>query len=210
MSGIEYFYSAHSAYAWLGSAKFMEIAKQACRHIVHKPFDLHGLMVDVGSVAFSDRPLKVRNYLFNRELERWAEYRGVKTLGRRPANHHHSPHLANRMLIAAAHQGHNVDKLAHRMLTAHWGEEADLADPATLKRLAREVDLDGEASLEAADTKAVHDAYAANTREAIERGVLGSPTYAVDGDLFYGQDRLDFLERALKQPFAKNWPLLTK
>lgn len=210
MSGIEYFYSAHSAYAWLGSAKFMEIAKQARRRIVHKPVALHELMVALGSIAFVDRPRIVRDYLFNRELERWAEYRGIRTLGRRPANHHHSPHLANRMLIAAVQQGHDIDQLAHRMLTAHWGEEADLADPATLKQLAREVDLDGEAALEAADTKAVRDAYAANTREAIERGVLGSPTYVVDGDLFYGQDRLDFVERALKQPFTRNWPTLSK
>ena len=210
MSEIEYFYAAHSAYAWLGSAKFMEIAKQARGQIVHKPVDLNQLLVGAGSVAFANRPLNVRNYLFNRELERWAEFRGIKTLGRRPANHHHSPDLANRMLIAAALQGHNIDELAHRLLTAHWGEEADLADPGTLKQLAREVDLDGDASLEAADTKAVHDAYAANTREAIERGVLGSPTYVVDGDLFYGQDRLDLVERALKQPFTKNWPPLTK
>lgn len=206
MSEIEYFYSAQSAYAWLGSATFMEIAKSAGRQIVHKPVALDQLVAGAGSVAFRERPIKVRNYVFNRELERWAEFRGLKTLGRRPANHHHSPDLANCMLIAALQQGHNINQLAHRMLTDHWGEEADLADRETLKRLAIAVGLDGEALLEVAGTKAIRDAYAANTREAVERGVLGSPTYVVDGDLFYGQDHLELVERALKQPFAKTWP----
>lgn len=210
MSAIEYYYSAHSAYAWLGSAKFMEIARTAGRRIVHKPMDLDQLLAGVGSIAFRERPLNVRNYLFNRELERWAEFRSVKTLGRRPANHHQSPDLANRMLIAAQQQGQDVDQLAHRMLTAHWGEEAGLADPDTLMQLAREVGLDGAALLKAAETKVTHDVYVGNTRDAIERGVLGSPTYVVDGDVFYGQDHLELVERALKRPFAKTWPAIAK
>ena len=60
-------------------------------------------------------------------------------------------------------------------------------------------------TLPAADTAAARDAYDANTREAIDRGVLGSPTYFVDGDMFYGQDRLELVERALKRPFARTW-----
>lgn len=210
MAEIEYFYSAQSAYAWLGSAAFMEIAEKAGRRIVHKPVDLHRLLAGIGSIAFGERPLAVRNYLFNRELERWAEYRGIKTLGRRPATHHNPVALANCMLIAAAQQGQDADGLAHRMLTGHWGEEADLADPATLTRLAGEVGLDGAALLEAAETQAVRDAYDANTEEAIGRGVLGSPTYVVDGDIFYGQDRLELVQRALEKPFAKTWPLIPK
>jgi 2-hydroxychromene-2-carboxylate isomerase len=209
MSAIEYFYSAHSAYAYFGSERFMALAAAAGRPIVHKPVDLDRVLEGCGSIAFRDRPLAYRDYFFNRELERWAEYRSVRTLGRRPTYHHHSPDLANCVLIAALAAGHDGDRFAHRMLEAHWAEDADLADRASLSRLAAEVGLDGEVLLASAQTEQMRDLYDANTAEAIARGVFGSPTYFVDGDMFYGQDRLELVERALERPFAKTWPPIT-
>lgn len=206
MQEIEYFYSAHSAYAYFGSARFMAIAAAAGRRIVHKPVDLDRVLNGCGSTAFRERPLAYRNYFFNREMERWVQFRGVRHLGHRPTTHHHSPDLANCMLIAAIQAGRDVDRLAHRMLEAHWAEDADLADTATLVRLAGDVAEDGDALLGAAHDKPAVDAYDANTREAIARSVFGSPTYFVDGDMFYGQDRLELVERALREPFASIWP----
>ncbi|MDA1308922.1 MAG: 2-hydroxychromene-2-carboxylate isomerase [Proteobacteria bacterium] len=209
MSNVEYFYAAHSAYAYLGSAKFMQIMASAGRDITHKPVDLIRVMQGYGSTAFRDRSVKHRNHFFNREMERWAEFRDVVMPGR-PANHHHSPDLANRMLIAALSQGQNVDRLAHRMLEAHWAESADLADPSSLMQIAGDVGLDGKGWLDLADSPAIAAQYAANTDEAIARGVLGSPTYFVEGDMFYGQDRLDLVERALQKPFRNTWPPITQ
>ena len=206
MPEIEYFYAAHSAYAYFGSARLMAIAAAAGRRIVHRPMDLDRVMEACGSTAFRERPLAVKEYFFNREMERWIEYRGVRSLGRRPTWHHHSPDLANRVLVAALHAGHVIDTLAHRMLEAHWADDADLADRPTLVAIAQASGLDGEALLAAADAAPVHAAYEANTREAIERSVFGSPTYFVDGDMFYGQDRLELVERALERPFARTWP----
>jgi 2-hydroxychromene-2-carboxylate isomerase len=209
MSEVEYFYSAHSAYAYLGSAKFMEIAAAAGRSIIHKPVDLNRAMESYGSTAFRERSVKQRDHFFRREMERWAEYRDVVMPGR-PANHHHSPDLSNRMLIAAMGQGQNVDRLAHRMLEAHWAESADLADPETLVGIARDVGLDGRVWLDRAELPEVISQYAENTAEAIARGVPGSPTYFVDGDMFYGQDRLDLVERAMEKPFQDTWPPIIK
>jgi len=205
MAAIEYFYSAHSSYAWLGSARFMAIATAAGRHIVHKPIDLDRVLEGAGSTAFRDRSHNYGSYFFNRELERWAEYRGVTTMSGRPDFHHHSPDLANCMLIAAMQQ-HNIDQLAHRMLVAHWAENADLADQETLVRLAEEQGFDGAGLLATARSATIRDQYDANTSEAIERSVFGSPTYFVDGDMFYGQDHLELVEQALQQPFANTWP----
>jgi 2-hydroxychromene-2-carboxylate isomerase len=92
------------------------------------------------------------------------------------------------------------------MLEAHWRDDADLADLETLTRLANEVDLDPIPLLDAALSPEATAVYLANTEEAIDRSVFGSPTYFVDGDMFYGQDHLEFVERALKQPFAGIWP----
>ena len=205
MSELEYFYSAHSAYAYLGSAKFMEIAAAAGHSIVHKPIDLNRAMESYGSTAFRKRSVKQRDHFFRREMERWAEFRIVVMPGR-PSNHHHSPDLSNRMLIAAMGEGWNVDRLAHRMLEAHWGESADLADPETLIQIARDINEDGRGWLNLADNEEVAARYAANTDEAISRGVPGSPTYFVNGDMFYGQDQLDLVERAIKKPFRDTWP----
>ena len=72
------------------------------------------------------------------------------------------------------------------------------------------VGLDGAGLLAAAEDPAIAGQYQAFTDEAIERVVFGSPTYVVDGDMFYGQDHLEMLEQALQKPFAKTWPLLTQ
>src|SRR5947207_2397578 len=70
-------------------------------------------------------------------------------------------------------------------------------DAIARRAVAGENGLDGAALLAAADTGAVREEYAANTAEAIARGVFGAPSYVHRGELFWGQDRLDFLERAL-------------
>jgi len=206
MAEIEYFYAAYSSYTWLGSARLMEISAASGRRIEHRPMDLNRVIQACGSSAFEARTDEFRAYFFKRELERWAEYRGLRTLGRRPSYHHHGYDLANRVLVAALIEGGDIDRLAHRFLDGHWADDADLADAATLEMLCDSVGLDGAALVRTAASDEVAARYEANTREAIERNVFGSPTYFVDGDMFYGQDRLDLVERAINQPFAHTWP----
>jgi 2-hydroxychromene-2-carboxylate isomerase len=206
MANIEYFYAAHSAFAYLGSARFMEIAAAAGRQIVHKPMDLHSVMAAAGSTAFRERGKAHRKYFFGREIARWSEHRNVPLMDRRPTHHDNDYTLANSMLIAGITQGHTVDRLAHAMLESHWRDDADLADSATLSGLGHSVGLDPAPLLQAALTPEIQSIYEANTAEAIERSVFGSPTYFIDGDMFYGQDRLELVERALTQPYADAWP----
>ena len=101
------------------------------------------------------------------------------------------------MVVAAKRAGADAGRLSHAILRAVWAEERDVADPGTLRAVAAENGLDGAALLAAAETGAVREEYAANTAEAIARGVFGAPSYVYRGELFWGQDRLDFLERAL-------------
>ena len=207
MTEIEYFYSAHSAYAYLGSARFMEIARAAGRRIIHKPFDLDKGLDGAGSVSFDKRPRSHQLYFFKREIARWSEYRNAPVMDGRPTHHDNDMALANGMLIAGVTQGVDVDLLAHNMLEAHWRDDADLADRATLADLGRTAEVDPEPMLDAALSPEVQATYEANTDEAIARSVFGSPTYFVDGDMFYGQDRLELVERAIHQPFNGDWPL---
>ena len=205
MKIIEYFYSAHSAYAYIGSAMFMDVAKAGGRRIAHRPMDLRAVVAATGPGAHNGRTPERRAYFSGREIERWAEYRGVDILAW-PTHHDNDIALSNGVLIAAISQGLDVDALAHRFLEAHWRDDADLADAETLSALTRDVGLDPVQLLDAARSPEVTAVYEKNTAEAIARSVFGSPTYFVDGDMFYGQDHLELVARALKKPFKGPWP----
>lgn len=206
MSKLEYFYAAHSAFAYLGSQKLLDVAANAGVTIVHKPYDLRRALTAIGSTLTSKRSPEHRAYFFGREIKRWSEHRAAPLIAGRPTHHDNDIGLPNCFLIACQAQGGNIDGLAHALLQAHWRDDADLADRATLTVLAKGLDLDGEALLADADTAAVRQTYEANTNEAVERSVFGSPTYFVDGDMFYGQDHLELVERALGKPYAGTWP----
>lgn len=198
---IEYFYSAHSAFAYLGSQRYMAIARAAGREIRHRPFYLDQVVETVGAGAFANRTKAHVDYYFGREIQRWSEFRNAPVMDGIPTHHFKDMSLANCMLIAAAEAGANIDALAHALLEAHWRDDADLADEATLGTLAESAGYDAAPFIAAAGSDAVKAIYARNTAEAIERSVFGSPTYFVDGDMFYGQDRLELVERALVQAF---------
>ncbi|MDA0230409.1 MAG: 2-hydroxychromene-2-carboxylate isomerase [Proteobacteria bacterium] len=206
MSEIEYFYSAHSLFAYFGSARLTEIAQTAGRRIAHRPIDLPKALMGVGATPFKERNKKHFDYFFGREEERWAEYRNAPILSHRPTHHDNDTTLANCMLIAGLERGIDIGPLAHAILQAHWRDDADFASPQTLAALAGQVGIDAAPLLDAAGTPEIHALYDKNTAEAIARSVFGSPTYFVDGDMFYGQDRLEMVERALQKPFAGTWP----
>ena len=201
MSGIEYFYSAHSAFAYLGSRRFMEIAAAASRKIIHKPYYLNRAIAGVGSAPTRERPQNHRAYYFRRQIDRWSEHREAPVMEGYPTEHWADMTLANCMLIAAARADADANSLAHAMLQGHWRDNADLSDRDTLVALACGVDVNPDPLLTAAETPEINAVYEANTDEAIERSVFGSPTYFVDGDMFYGQDDLELVERALERPY---------
>ena len=203
---IEYFYATHSIFAYLGSAKIQDIAHAAGRRLVHKPFDYQRVVTTSGAGSTRERGKAHRDYYFGREIERWAEWRNVPIMKGFPEHHFADMDLASGVLIAAIEDGLDINGLSHCFLQAHWRDDADFADAETLKRLAGEVGVEPTPLLDAARSPEIQAIYNSNTEEAIARSVFGSPTYFVDGDMFYGQDRLEMVERALKQPFAGSWP----
>jgi 2-hydroxychromene-2-carboxylate isomerase len=198
---IEYFYSTHSAFAYLGSQLFRDISAGASRPVRYVPFDLRRLFKALNRSPNGSQSDAHRAYFFGRELTRWAQYRGIEMLPKIPTHHDHDLAQSSRLIIAAQQQGIDVGELTHVMLSAHWIDDADLDDSATLVKIANDAGLDGQALIEAQKDPEIDKAYVANTDEAIERQIFGSPTYVVDGDVFYGQDRLELVKRALTQPF---------
>ena len=207
MSEITYYYAAYSGFAYLGSRRFQEIAKQAQRTIVHKPIDLEVVLSENGSQSWADRTKAHLDYYFRRELERWSEYRQVSVLKQRPTYHGNSTNPANKLLIAAIVSGLNVNQFSHQLMTKHWVEDADLADKDTLIVITESAGFNAQELMDLADSSEVDVIYRQNTQDALDLSVFGSPTYIVDGDMFYGQDHLELVERALNSPFLNRLSL---
>lgn len=195
---IENFYSAHSAFAYLGAPALSQIAQRTGAKIIHRPFDFLPVVQAAGAQGFKERSAAHIPYFFGRELRRWAQWRDLEILAYRPTHHDNSLALASGMILAAP----DKDALSFAILQAHWRYDADIADPDVLKVIAQDCGVDADKLLRNAQSAEIQAQFATNTQEAITRGVFGSPTYFVDGDMFYGQDRLDMVERALAQPFA--------
>ncbi len=194
---IEYFYSAHSAYAYLGANELARIAADSGWQVRHRPFDFLPVIAAAGARSFPERSQAHIDYFFGRELIRWAQWRGLPMIRHRPTHHDNPLARANGMIIASP----DPEALGFAILQAHWRDDADIDDAGTLERLAEDVGQDGPALLAAAASAPVQAIHNANTQEAIARSVFGSPTYFVRGDMFYGQDRLDMVARAIARQF---------
>lgn len=203
MTTIEYFYSAYSAFAYLGSRTIAEIPSG--HTLVHRPIDVGKVVASGGAGRFGDCTPAQRKYYFGREIQRWSEYRNAPVMQGHPTHHNKDVSVANCMLIAGLEAGLDIQPLAHAMLQSHWRDDSDLSDVATLAALGMGLGLDSTALLDAADTPEIRAMLDVNTQEAIARSIFGSPTYFVDGDMFYGQDRLALVERALIKPFTGSW-----
>ena len=104
---------------------------------------------------------------------------------------------AARMILAAGETGGNPLRLSQAILCAVWEQERDINDMATLMALAQENGEDPVALRDHAQAQGSHDLWQKLSHEALNLGVFGAPTYALEGELFWGQDRLSFLERKL-------------
>lgn len=184
----------------------MEIVDRNGCKIIHRPIDLNPVIAASSGEPFGYRSEAHRAYFFDREIERWSEHRQTPLINHRPTWHDEPLALPNGFVIAASELGHKVDNLSHEILKAHWLKDANHNDPETLAGIAESVGLDPDPLLGAAMTEKIQSIHMANTREAIERSVFGSPTYFVADDMFYGQDHLELVERALQKPYSGNWP----
>jgi 2-hydroxychromene-2-carboxylate isomerase len=195
----QYFFSAQSPWAYLGHERLVAMARKHGAQIELKPCDLSNVFGVSGGLPLAKRAPQRQAYRLV-ELARWSEFLGIP-LKTQPQFFPVSPELANRMIVAARRvQGADAAlDLAGGIMRALWAEDKDIADEATLLQAAANCALDGAALLALAHTAEVQAEYERNTDEANAASVFGSPWYVLDGENFWGQDRLDFLERAMQK-----------
>jgi len=192
MARIEYFFDYVSPYAYLADTQLSALAARTGAEIVYRPFFLGGVM----QAAKNTPPIAVPNkgkYMMA-DLQRWSRRYGA------PINP--NPHFpvntlqAMRAAVAALDDARFAD--FHRaMFRAVWCEGKNLGDEAVLRAQIDAAGLDSAAILARAKEQDVKDTLRRNSEEAVERGAFGAPTFFVGDEMFWGNDRLDFLEEAL-------------
>lgn len=193
---IDYYFTLRSPWSYLGGPRLEEIARRHGATINHKPIDVAGKVFPVsGGLALPKRAPQRKAYRLA-EMRRWRDFLGMPlTLEPKFATATEWP--GRGMIIAAALAGLDCGPLVNGLMRAHWAEESNIDDPDTARAIADAAGLDGEKLIAQSESPAVLAQYDANTQEAIQRNVFGVPAYIFGDDLFWGQDRLDFLDRAL-------------
>jgi len=194
---IDYYVSLNSPWTHLGGARLMDIATRCGATVRIHPVDVTTMFPASGGLPLPKRSPKRQAYRLQ-ELARWRDVLDVP-IQLQPKHFPAQEATAAHCVLAAreAIGDRPAIDLAHRVLKALWEEEADTGDRATLRRLIDEVGLDGARLLRRADDDRWAALRSSETAAALERGVFGVPTYAVEEAIFWGQDRLDFLERRL-------------
>jgi 2-hydroxychromene-2-carboxylate isomerase len=193
---IDYYFSLSSPWAYIGHKLFREVVATYGLKVNHKPVVLVDLFSETGGLPLVKRhPVRQRYRML--ELQRWRDKRGL--------NFHFQPkhvplnaRLADGLVIAAIEAGHDPDPFLRRAFAGVWEDQLDLADAATLVRLADASGLPGQALVERSATDEISQKYEQNRQDALSVDVFGSPAYVLDGEVFWGQDRIELLADALK------------
>ncbi|MFC3110290.1 2-hydroxychromene-2-carboxylate isomerase [Undibacterium arcticum] len=195
----EYYFAPQSPWAYLGHARLVAMAKTHAVQVEPKPCDLGKIFSASGGLPLAQRaPQRQAHRL--QELQRWSEYLQLP-LNLQPQFFPVSGDAAARLIVAIrlAHGGEMALTISGAIMRAVWVEQKNIADADTLAGIAFDCELDGKMLLKSSETASVQAEYERYTDDALTANVFGSPWYVVDGQGFWGQDRLDFVERA----FAK-------
>jgi 2-hydroxychromene-2-carboxylate isomerase len=193
---IDYYFSPHSPWTYLGHERFAALAAAAGARINVLPVDLGRVFPVSGGLPLAKRAPQRQAYRLV-ELKRFSEFLG-RPLHLQPRYFPVDTEDAAKLIIAVD-QLDGTDaamRIVAAILRAVWAEQRNIADPNILQALLVESGL-APRRLDDAQTQAVQERYENDSQRAIDTGVFGAPTYVVEGELFWGQDRLDFLERRL-------------
>lgn len=192
---IDYYFTVTSPWSYLGDARFRAIADRHGWRIDHRPVDMGEVFAVSGGLPLAKRPPQRVAYRMM-ELKRWRARIGVP-LTLEPAFFPAADKMARRLILAAKAGGldaRRLGELVHAFMRAVWVDERNIADPATLTEIMDGMGLDSRHLMTRADAADIDEIDRANTEQAKRIGVFGAPTYVIGGELFWGQDRLDFVE----------------
>jgi 2-hydroxychromene-2-carboxylate isomerase len=195
MKRVEFFFDLSSPYSYLASTQIEAVAARAGAEVAWRPFVLAAVFKAANNTMPAASPPKAKWMV--RDLERWAAHYGVpfRFASRFPIN----GIRAERLILVGERAGANTaGPLAHAAFHAFWVDDRDLTDDAVLRDLAAGAGLDPERALAAIEEPEIKARLREHTDDAIRRGAFGAPAMFVGEELFWGNDRLPFVEAALR------------
>ena len=192
----DYYFSLQSPWAYIGHRLFRDIAASHGAAVAVKPVMLLDLFAETGGLPLARRhPARQRYRIV--ELKRWRDKRGLD-FHLQPRNWPFNARLADGVVIAAMQAGLDPEPYLQRAFPAIWEQQLNLGDAEVITRLADAAGLPGRDLVAKSGSDAVAAVYEQNRQDAIAADVFGSPAYVLDGEIFWGQDRLELLADALK------------
>jgi 2-hydroxychromene-2-carboxylate isomerase len=193
---VEFYFDVGSPAAWLAWNELPKIAQQARSDIEYRPMLLGGVFQATGNRSPMEVPAKGQ-YMVD-DLQRFARRYGVPF--------RHNPFFPiNTLVLMRMVLGLQLREGEERMIAftdsvfrAIWVDAKNMGDPAVVTEVIRQAGFDPERLLALANDPAIKDDLKVATQEAVARGVFGAPTFFVGGEMFWGQDRLDFVKEALQ------------
>lgn len=194
---VDYYFAPQSPWAYLGHERFAAMARAADATVRVLPVDLGQVFPVSGGLPLPRRAPQRQAYRLL-ELRRFSDYLEAP-LNVQPRYFPVSGDDAARLIIAVDERDGSAAamKISGAILAAVWAQERHIADEKVLAELLVEQGLN-PARLDQSHSQAVQERYERDTQRAIDAGVFGAPSYVIDGEIFWGQDRLDFVERKLR------------
>ncbi len=187
-----------SPWTYLGWQRSQSIAQKHQVTIRLFPIDFGAVFKATGGLPLAQRPPARQAYRLV-ELQRWKNFHAANDFNLHPTYFPTDPTPAALLAIAARRQGKDIAGFCYAALHGLWCEEKDIKNQTFLKTLAERQGWNAEELTEAAQDPAVAEEYAADTQTAIALGVFGAPSYVINGEVFWGQDRLDFVDQKLAE-----------
>lgn len=192
MKKLEFFFDLSSPYSYMAATQMKPLADKTGAEVVWRPMVLGAVFKATGNEMPARIPAKAR--WMGNDLMRWADYYGVpfRFSSHFPAN------AIKAMRLVLVDDAKAAD-VALAGFGAMWADDRDLTDETVLRSVAEIGGLDPAAAMQAIETPAIKEKLRANTDEAVARGAFGAPTMLVGDELFWGNDRLHFVEAALRR-----------
>ena len=194
---IEYYFSPMSPWAYLGHERLNTIANRVGANIELRPVDPMKLFAATGGVPLAKRPVQRQKYRIY-ELNRWKSFLQSPIIIE-PDFFPYNPLTAS-LVVIATDKLFGQDKgmlITQKLMEGCWVHNRDMGSDEEIRNCIEACDIDSETVMQSITTQETMNQYDENTELAIKNDVFGAPTYRIDGEPFWGQDRLDFVERAL-------------
>ena len=190
---LEYFFDYVSPYSYLADSQIPALVDRTGVELVYRPFFLGGVMQASGNSPPTTVPAKGK--YMAADMARWLKRYGLEL----KFNPHFPVVTVKPMRGALVALDAGFFPAYHKALfKAMWLEEKNVGDAQVLREVVEGAGLDGDLVLTRIEEPGIKEQLKANSDEAVERGAFGAPTFFVDGEMFFGNDRLDFLEEKLK------------